>query len=108
MTDSPSTLADAVKARAAELGFDLVGIASAEPFDADLQRTLAWIEDGLHGTMRWITPERTRGPAIPTSLLPGARSIVVVGASYARPGASAPGSEAAGSGRSVRAGRRLP
>ena len=85
MTDPPSTLAAAVKARAAELGFDLVGIATAEPFDADLQRTLAWIEQGLHGTMGWITPERTRVACHPDELLPGARSIVVVGASYGGP-----------------------
>jgi len=85
MTDPPSVLAAAVEVRAAELGFDLVGIAAAEPFDADLQRTLEWIEQGLHGTMGWITPERTHLACRPGNLLPGARSIVVVGASYAGP-----------------------
>ena len=85
MTDPPPARAATVKARAAELGFDLVGIAAAEPFDADLQRTLAWIEQGLHGTMGWITPERTHLACRPGNLLPGARSIVVVGASYAGP-----------------------
>jgi epoxyqueuosine reductase len=85
MSDTAPHLSTIVKARAAELGFDLVGIASAEPFDADLQRTLAWIEQGLHGTMGWITPERTRRACHPDDLLPGARSIVVVGASYAGP-----------------------
>lgn len=84
-TESPSVLAARVKGRAAELGFDLAGIASAEPFDAELQRTLAWIEQGLNGSMGWITPERTRRACHPDELLTGARSIVVVGASYARP-----------------------
>ena len=83
MTESPSSLAAQVKARAADLGFDLAGIASADPFDADLQRTLDWIEQGLNGSMGWITPERTRLACHPDELLPGAQSIVVVGASYA-------------------------
>jgi epoxyqueuosine reductase len=85
MNDGPANRAAHVKARAAELGFELVGIASTEPFDADFHRTLAWIERGLHGTMGWITPERTRTACAPAELLPGAQSIVVVGASYSGP-----------------------
>jgi epoxyqueuosine reductase len=74
-----------VKARAADLGFELAGIATTEPFDADLQRTLAWIDRGLNGTMGWITPERTGQACHPDELLAGAKSIVVVGASYGGP-----------------------
>jgi epoxyqueuosine reductase len=85
MTSNASALAAAIKQRAADLGFDLIGIASAEPFDADLQHTLDWIGRGLHATMGWTTPERTRQACTPDTLLPGARSIVVVGASYDGP-----------------------
>jgi epoxyqueuosine reductase len=80
--DDSVALASLVKARAADLGFDLAGIASADPFDDDLRRTLGWIEGGLHATMAWITPERTTRACRPDELLPGARSIVVVGVSY--------------------------
>ena len=85
MHDSPAARAAAVKARAEQLGFDLVGIASAEPFDADLERTLDWIKRGLHAEMGWLTPVRTCRACHPDELLTGARSIVVVGASYAGP-----------------------
>jgi epoxyqueuosine reductase len=82
LTGDPVALARLVKSKASTLGFDLAGIASAEPFDDDLQHTLDWIERGLHATMAWITPERTTRACHPDDLLPGARSIVVVGASY--------------------------
>jgi epoxyqueuosine reductase len=82
LTGDPVALARLVKAKARDLGFEIAGIASAEPFDVDLQRTLDWIERGLHATMAWITPERTTRACHPDDLLPGARSILVVGASY--------------------------
>jgi epoxyqueuosine reductase len=76
------SLAAQVKAKAAALGFGPVGIASAEPFDADRERTLAWLERGLNAGMAWMTEERTRRACTPEDLLPGARSLVVVGAPY--------------------------
>src|SRR5688572_3585904 len=100
MNDTPAAHAERVKARAAALGFELVGIATAEPFDADLQHTLNWIEQGLNAGMGWITPDRTRLACDPERLLPGARSIVVVGASYITP--DAPSSDAVPRGRIAR------
>ena len=75
-----------VKTRAAGLGFELAGVASAEPFDADLKRTLAWLQHGFQGEMGWMTPDRARTACDPETLLTGARSLVVVGASYGGPG----------------------
>lgn len=82
MTDGVGGLAARVKARAAALGFGLAGIASAEPFDVDLERTLAWLADGMQAGMAWMTEERARQACTPDELLPGGQSLVVVGAPY--------------------------
>lgn len=82
MTLMTSNLAQRVKAEAAALGFGPVGIASAEPFDADLERTLDWLARGMQAGMAWMSEERARRACSPEELLPGARSLVVVGAPY--------------------------
>ena len=73
-------LADAVKAKARELGFDLVGITGAEPsaFAAEYQE---WIARGYHGEMGYLERNLDRR-SDPRELLPDARSIVVVGMNY--------------------------
>src|ERR671910_498579 len=71
-----------VKARALDLGFALVGITTAEPFEADLTRTLDWLDRGMNAGMAWMTGERAQRACHPAELLPGAQSIVVVGAPY--------------------------
>ena len=63
------SLENTVKALARELGFDLVGIASAQPMDD--HRDIA-----LHRVRRGCNPQE---------LLPGARSIIAVGMSYLAP-----------------------
>jgi epoxyqueuosine reductase len=63
-----------------ELGFDLVGITTVEPLPgaAHLAR---WVADGAHGDMRYMAETAPlRGD--PSSLLPGARSVVCVAMSY--------------------------
>ncbi len=65
---------------AREIGFDAVGIASAETsrhgtvFDV-------WLAGGGHADMRWLArdPERRKDP---DAFLPGARSVIVVGLNY--------------------------
>jgi len=79
-------LARAVKAEARALGFDLVGIASAEPFAEAEARMLAWLARGDAASMAWLTAERIRRACRPADLLPGARSFVAVGIGY-RPAA---------------------
>ena len=71
-----------VKECALGLGFDLVGIASAEAFSEHQAVTLQRIRDGLMDGLPWFTEARVRRGCDPQALLPGARSIVTVGMSY--------------------------
>ena len=73
---------DAVRRRAAALGFDLVGIASAEPFLRDERAAVARVRSGLMDGLPWYTEERVRKANNPASLLEGARSIISLGTSY--------------------------
>ena len=73
-----------VKARARELGFDLVGVAPAEP---TLESAFypSWLERGYHGSMRYLEGRRGEMRADPRSLMPAARSVVCVGLVYNAP-----------------------
>jgi epoxyqueuosine reductase len=71
-----------LKAYAREVGFHLVGITSPEPFSqAELDIT-RWLNEGHQGDMAWLNAARTRMATHPRELLPGARSLIVVGVSY--------------------------
>jgi epoxyqueuosine reductase len=75
-------LAAELKAYAAEVGFHLIGITSPEPFpQAELDIT-RWLGEGHQGEMAWLNAARTRLATRPRELLPGARSLIVVGVSY--------------------------
>lgn len=83
--DLPGRLAaEEVKREARALGFHLVGIARAERFAEAEARTLAWLARGYQAEMRWLDAERARRACDPAALLPGARSLIVVGVSYHR------------------------
>ena len=71
-----------VKELARELGFDLVGIASADPFADHESVTLQRLKQGLMDGLPWYTESRVRRGCNPQELLPGARSIITVGMSY--------------------------
>ena len=73
---------DLVKRRALEQGFDLVGITTADPFLQEEEVTLQRVRQGLLDGLPWFTENRVRKATHPEELLPGARSIVTVGASY--------------------------
>lgn len=87
----PAPLTPRVRAQAAALGFDRVGIAAADP-PAGSARIAEWVERGFHAGMAWMarSPE---GRGDPRRILPGARSVVVLARSYAAadPPAPAPG-----------------
>jgi epoxyqueuosine reductase QueG len=71
-----------LKAYAREVGFHLVGVTTPEPFEqAELDIT-AWLTEGHQGDMAWLNLARTRLATRPQELLPGARSLIVVGVSY--------------------------
>ena len=76
------TLTDDLKARARELEFHLVGVTSPAPFAQAETDILRWLEDGHQGDMGWLNAARTRLATRPQELLPGAKSLVVVGVSY--------------------------
>ena len=71
-----------VKEYARELGFDLVGIASAAHFSEDRDVALDRLREGLMDGLPWYTESRVERGCDPEALLPGARSIIAVGMSY--------------------------
>ncbi|HXF81698.1 MAG TPA: tRNA epoxyqueuosine(34) reductase QueG [bacterium] len=77
----PVALEEQVKAFARELGFDLVGIASAGPLEDDEPRLAAWVQAGMHGAMAYVAAHAPKA-ARPQEVVPGARSAVVVARAY--------------------------
>jgi epoxyqueuosine reductase len=75
---------------AAELGFDLVRVASAEDFAEDRTVALERLRTGLMDGLPWYTEARVRRGTSPQELLPGARSIICLGVNYYQPGGSVP------------------
>jgi epoxyqueuosine reductase len=73
-----------VKRIAHECGFELAGIAEAEP-NADVSRYRDWIGRGMAGEMSYLTDRRLDVRADPRNLLPSARSILCVGKLYNGP-----------------------
>ncbi len=68
---------------AREVGFDLAGIAPLAPPRAG-ERFERWLAEGHHGGMAWLERQRAR-ILDPARILPGARSLLVVGLAHARP-----------------------
>jgi epoxyqueuosine reductase len=73
-------LSEHIRAKARELGFDLVGITSAAPL-AHAGRYRAWVAQSFAGDMAYMY-RNVEKRADPTQVLPGVRSIVVVGMNY--------------------------
>jgi len=71
-----------VTAQARACGFDLVGVTSADAFDADREAALERIREGRMDGLPWYTESRVMRGTSPSELLPGARSIICLGLSY--------------------------
>jgi epoxyqueuosine reductase len=72
------TIAETIKRRALEIGFDLAGIAPLAAWE-DLEFSRQWVERGYGGEMRYLeNPKRDD----PRRILPPARSIICVGLIY--------------------------
>lgn len=72
----------AVKQAAAALGFTFCGIVRAEP-SPTLDAYLRWIDAGMHGAMGYMArPDRVARRRDLQVVLPGARSLVMVGLDY--------------------------
>jgi epoxyqueuosine reductase len=85
----------AIRERAQELGFDVVGFTTAEADPADARALARFLGEGRHGDMAWLdNADGRRGN--PKSLMPEAKTIIVLGANYG-PAAGVP--EIPGSGR---------
>ena len=67
-----------MKARALELGFDAVGVATLDPLAAR-EHYEAWLAAGRHGEMHWLASAKHRERRQrPERLVPGLRSVVCV------------------------------
>jgi epoxyqueuosine reductase len=77
------SLADVIKREARCLGFDAVGVAAIRqlPSTGLFDRLQDWLRRGYHGTMAWMARDPSRR-ADPQVVLPGCRSIIVVGMNY--------------------------
>ena len=85
VTIAPMSLTQEVKARARELGFELVGVTTPEP-PAHLEVYEDWLSAGRHGEMGYLETERARQRrADPHQILPECRSILVLGSRYPAP-----------------------
>jgi epoxyqueuosine reductase len=73
-----------VKRLARECGFELSGVAAAEPA-TDFPRYREWVEKGFAGEMRYLTDRRAETRRDPRNLLDSARSIICVGKLYNTP-----------------------
>ncbi len=80
--------AERIKARALELGFDLCGIAPADSFP-ELTFLQEWIAKGYAGDMAYMSRSADRRADV-RNVVPGARSVVVMGTIYATDAGSDP------------------
>jgi epoxyqueuosine reductase len=76
-------LTQQIKTTAHQLGFDLVGITSTAPLAHD-SRYRAWVAQGFAGEMGYMSRDVEKRTD-PSRVLPGARSIIVVGMNYHTP-----------------------
>jgi epoxyqueuosine reductase len=78
---------ETVRRLARECGFELAGVALAEPA-ADFPRYQEWTDKGFAGEMKYLTDRRADVRRDPRNLLPNARSIICVGKLYNTPGSA--------------------
>jgi len=73
---------EAIRAKAAELGFAACRFARADAADAAGIDLRSWLDDGRHGSMQWME-DRFHHRVRPQALWPEARSAIALGMSYA-------------------------
>ena len=79
------SLAEQIKQKAIELGFDLVGITDASPIDSHQVEILTnWLKSNFAGQMDYMY-RNLKKRINPAELLEGARSVIVVGINYTPP-----------------------
>ena len=75
-------LEQTIKDYGKELGFDIVGITTSEPFLRDEQASIERIRQGLMDGLPWYTEERVHRATHPGVLLEGAKSVISLAISY--------------------------
>lgn len=78
--DAMALEGEKVRRKALALGFDVCRVTTSEP-PATGTRFLGALAEGRHGTMEWLARNAAKR-VDPQLVLPGARSVVVLGASY--------------------------
>jgi epoxyqueuosine reductase len=79
---SMSFSSEALKAKAHDLGFNLIGITRADS-SPTLDAYLRWVDAGMHGSMGYMArPDRIARRRDVSMILPSARSFLVVGLDY--------------------------
>ncbi len=71
----------ALKELAYSSGFDLCGIARAEPIKKVKEHFEKWIADNYHGEMSWLSKDPNRR-SDPSRLLENAQSVIMLGINY--------------------------
>lgn len=72
-----SSLSQAIRTIATNLGFDAVGFARAARLDGEAEHLRTWLDAGLHADMAWMEGHFDKR-VDPTLLVEGAKSVVVV------------------------------
>lgn len=85
-----TNLEQTIKQYSRGLGFDLVGVTTADAFVRDEQAAIDRIRHGMMHGLSWYTEERVRKANKPQSLLPGAKSVVSLATSYLNEGTAEP------------------
>ena len=80
----PAALKASLLARAAAEGFDAVRITTPSAIPEAASRLARWLEAGHHGSMGWMQ-DRADWRGDPRALWPEARSVIMLGLSYAPP-----------------------
>ena len=75
------SLEQLLQSKTTELGFDRIGIISAEPIPEAEERFQQWLAQGYHGEMSYLSNNLQRRQN-PQQVLPGAKSMIVVAINY--------------------------
>lgn len=77
-------LTSLIRAKALDLGFEACGFAKAEYMEPEARRFQEWLAQGRNAGMEWIENYQEKRTD-PTKLVPGAKSVISVLASYHHP-----------------------
>lgn len=77
----PTLTSDQLKAKAKELGFDLVGVTRPDAAPHTAAALQGFVEAGHHGQMAWMA-ERMNWRGNAAALWPEARSVIMLGVNY--------------------------